>query len=136
MRFDTKIAIVVRDELPQWQRLNVVAFLASAVTNVADPVIGDSYADASGNTYLPMFRQPVLIFAASADQLTVAHGRALGRGLSTAVYSDDLFVTDNDADNRAAVAAVPADKLALAGMAVYGPRNAVDKIVKGIELHP
>ncbi len=31
MRFDTKIGIVVRDDLAAWQRLNVTAFLASAV---------------------------------------------------------------------------------------------------------
>ena len=31
MRFDTKIAIAVRDDLEQWQGLNVTAFLASAI---------------------------------------------------------------------------------------------------------
>lgn len=136
MRFDTKIAIAVRDDLPQWQKLNVVAFLASGVTVVADPVVGENYADASGNIYLPMFRQPVLVFAATADQLTRAHAKALSRGLPTAVYTDEIFATDNDVDNRAAVAAVPADKLSLAGLAVYGARNAVDKTFKGIPLAP
>lgn len=134
MRFDTKIAIVVRDDLPLWQKLNVVAFLASGVTAVADPVVGEDYADASGNSYLPMFRQPVLVFSATPDQLTTAHGKALGRGLPTAVYTDELFATGNDSDNRAAVAAVPSEKLSLAGLAMYGPRNAIDKSLKGIPL--
>ncbi|GAB3882284.1 hypothetical protein GCM10027612_12640 [Microbispora bryophytorum subsp. camponoti] len=31
MRFDTKIGIVVRGDLAVWQKLNVTAFLASAV---------------------------------------------------------------------------------------------------------
>jgi hypothetical protein len=31
MRFDTKIAIAVREDLATWQKLNVTAFLASAV---------------------------------------------------------------------------------------------------------
>lgn len=39
----------------------------------------------------------------------------------------ELFVTGNDTDSRAAVAAVPADKLSLAGPPTYGARNAVDK---------
>jgi hypothetical protein len=30
MRFDTKIAIAVREDLATWQKLNVTAFLASA----------------------------------------------------------------------------------------------------------
>jgi hypothetical protein len=31
MRFDTKIGIVVREDLAIWQKLNVTAFLASGV---------------------------------------------------------------------------------------------------------
>lgn len=134
MRFDTKIAIAVREDLPQWQKLNVVAFLASGVTGVADSVVGDDYTDATGNVYLPLFRQPVLVFAATADQLSSAHEKALSRGLPAAVYIDEMFATGHDADNRAAVAAVPANKLSLAGLAIYGARNAVDKTFKGIPL--
>jgi hypothetical protein len=33
------------------------------------------------------------------------------------------------------VLAVPASALRLAGLAVYGPRNAVDKVCKGLPLH-
>lgn len=135
MRFDTKIAIVVREDLPQWQKMNVVAFLASGVTAVADPVLGEDYVDGSGAKYLPMFRQPVLVFAATAQQLTKAHDKAMSRGLPTAIYTDEIFATDNDVDNRAEVAAVPTDELSLAGLAIYGARNAVDKTIKGIPLH-
>lgn len=135
MRFDTKIAIVVREDVLQWQKMNIVAFLASGVTAVADPVVGEDYIDGSGTKYLPMFRQPVLIFAATAEQLTMAHGKAMSRGLPTAIYTDEILATDNDVDNRAVVAAVPTDTLSLAGLAVYGARNAVDKTLKGIPLH-
>jgi hypothetical protein len=38
-------------------------------------------------------------------------------------------------DNRAAVRAVEASGLRLAGIAVYGPRNVVDKVCKGLVLH-
>jgi hypothetical protein len=53
-----------------------------------------------------------------------------------AVYTMDMFATGNDDDNRAAVRAVPADELQFAGLALHGPRNAVDKIFKGATLHP
>lgn len=49
--------------------------------------------------------------------------------------TSDLFGTGNDRDNRAAVRAVPRSALDLVGLAVHGPRNAVDKIVKGARLH-
>jgi hypothetical protein len=135
MRFDTKIAIAVREDLASWQKLNVTAFLASGLGTAVPEVVGRPYQDGSGHRYLPMFRQPVLVFAGSAGQLSAAHQRALTRGLVTAVYTEDLFKTDNDDDNRAAVAAVPGGELNLAGIAVYGRRSDVDKIVKGMPLH-
>jgi len=135
MRFDTKIAVVVRGDLADWQKLNVTAFLASGVAHATGEVVGDPYADGSGNRYLPMFREPVLCFAADSDELARVHGRGLSRGLAMAVYTDDMFATGHDADNRAAVQAVEADRLPLAGLALYGPRNSVDRATKGLKLH-
>ncbi|MEO3810863.1 DUF2000 domain-containing protein [Sphaerisporangium sp. B11E5] len=136
MRFDTKIAIVVREDLATWQKLNVTAFLSSAIAATVDDIIGAPYEDATGNTYLPMIRQPVLIYAASQTSLTQVHQRALTRNFPTAVYIEDMFTTTHDEANRATVHAVPADDLPLVGLAIYGPRNPIDKTVKGLSLHP
>ena len=136
MRFDTKIAIAVREDLAPWQQLNVTAFLASAVGGGHPEVIGEPYADGSGNRYLPMFRQPVLVYAADAAALGEVRARAIGQDLAVAVYTEDMFKTGNDEDNRAVVRAVPAAGLALAGLAAYGPKNAVGKACKGLQLHP
>ncbi|MEU8679397.1 DUF2000 domain-containing protein [Streptomyces sp. NPDC048560] len=136
VRFDTKIAVLLRDDLEPWQRLNVTAFLVSGLGTVTPEVIGEPYEDADDTTYLPMFRQPVLIFEGSKETLTAAHGRALSRSLPTALFTSDLFGTGNDRDNRAAVRAVGGEHLDLVGMAVYGPRNAVDKALKGARMHP
>ncbi|WP_433531116.1 DUF2000 family protein [Micromonospora sp. CA-263727] len=136
VRFDTKIAVLLRDDLPTWQRLNMTAFLVSGIGQVAPEVIGEPYADADGTPYLPMFRQPVLVFSGAKETLTAAHQRAVTRELPLSVFTSDLFRTGNDRDNRAAVRAVPRDHLDLAGLAVYGPRNAVDKVLKGARMHP
>ncbi|MBO8194184.1 DUF2000 domain-containing protein [Streptomyces oryzae] len=136
VRFDTKIAVLLRDDLEPWQRLNVTAFVVSGLGSVSPEVIGEPYADADGTAYLPMFRQPVLIFEGTKETLTKAHGRALSRSLPRAVFTSDLFSTGNDRDNRAAVRAVSADQLDLVGLAVHGPRNAVDKVLKGARMHP
>lgn len=136
MRFETKIAIVVRGDLPVWQRLNMTAFLASAVAGGRAEVMGEPYADGSGNAYLPMFRQPVLVFGADAEELRRTWVRAQSRPVGVAVFTDELFTTGNDEDNRAAVRAVPAEKLSLAGLALHGRRTDVDKITKGLALHP
>ncbi|WP_328674575.1 DUF2000 domain-containing protein [Streptomyces sp. NBC_00328] len=136
VRFDTKITVVLRDDLEPWQRLNVTAFLVSGLGTAVPEVVGEPYEDADGISYLPMFRQPVLVLEASKETLTAAHARALSRALPRAVFTSDLFGTGNDRDNRAAVRAVPTGELDLVGLAVYGPRNAVDKVVKGARMHP
>ncbi|GAA4218886.1 DUF2000 domain-containing protein [Actinocatenispora rupis] len=135
-RFDTKIAVLLRDDLAAWQRLNVTAFLVSGLGTAHPEIVGAPYEDADGTGYLAMFRQPVLVFEGSKETLTAAHGRALARSLTPAVFTADLFATGNDDDNRAAVRAVPGGSLDLVGLAVYGPRNAVDKVVKGARMHP
>jgi hypothetical protein len=134
--FPTKIAVVLRDDLLGWQRLNVCAFLVSGIAATVPELIGQPYEDADGTKYLPMFGQPVMVFEASAQTLTDAHARADSRGLPMAVFTAELFATGNDEDNRAAVRAVPRAALDLVGLAVHGPRNAVDKIVKGARMHP
>ena len=136
MRFGTKIAIAVREDLATWQKLNVTAFLASAVAGARPEVIGERYQDGSGNFYLPMFRQPVLVYTADVQSRGSAHGRALARDLDIAVYIEDMFKTGHDLDNRAAVRAVTAGEMPLVGLAVYGPKNAVDKIFKGSRCTP
>ncbi|MCC9740974.1 DUF2000 domain-containing protein [Streptomyces sp. MNU89] len=136
VRFDTKIAVLLRDDLESWQRLNATAFLVSGLGSELPEVIGEPYADADGTPYLPMFRQPVLVFEGTKEILTAAHGRALSRSLPRSVFTSDLFATGHDRDNRAAVRAVPRDQLDLVGLAVHGPRNAVDKVLKGARMHP
>ena len=135
MRFDTKIAIVVRDDLAVWQRLNVTAFLASGVAAAFGETMGKPYEDGSGNRYLELFRQPVLVYAGDVASLGAVRERAVSRDMATAIYTEDMFSTGYDDDNRAVVRAVPAAELRLAGIAVYGPRNAVDKVCRGLALH-
>ncbi|GAA1074842.1 MAG: DUF2000 domain-containing protein [Nocardiopsis sp. BM-2018] len=135
VRFDTKIAVLLRDDLAVWQRLNVTAFLVSGLGSRVPELIGEPYEDADGTAYLPMFRQPVMVFEADKETLTKAHTRAVARDADLAVFTSDLFATGNDRDNRAAVRAVGRDSLDLVGMAVHGPKNGVDKIVKGARMH-
>ncbi len=129
-------ASAVRAGLEPWQQLNVTAFLASGIAASAGEVIGKPYEDGSGNTYLELFRQPVVVYAADAGTLGRIHQRALGRQLPMAIYTMDMFTTGNDDDNRAVVRAVPAAELSFAGLALHAPRNAVDKVFKGVTLHP
>lgn len=136
VRFDTRIAVLLRDDLAEWQRLNVTAFLVSGLAAHHPDLIGEPYLDGDGTAYLPMFRQPVMVFQAPKEVVTAARVRALDRDLALTVFTADLFATGNDRDNRAAVRAVRGADLDLVGIGVHGGRSAVDKILKGARLHP
>lgn len=136
VRFDTKVAVLVRDDLAPWQALNVTAFVVSGVVGAFPDLLGEPYADADGTRYLPLVGQPIVVLTGGLDVLRTVHGRATARAMATAVYTHDMFSTGHDAANRAAVAAVGRDDLDLVGLAVHGARNAVDKVVKGARLHP
>lgn len=130
-----KIAVVVREDLAAWQKLNVTAFVSSGIGTSWPEVIGQPYEDASGVKYHAMFGHPVLIYSADAAGIRRAFDRAQSRGLLVAVYTDDLFATSNDLDNRAAVAAVTTEDLHLAGFAIAGEPRRVDKALDKLRLH-
>lgn len=67
--FDTKIAIVVREDLATWQKLNVTAFVTSGIVGANPSLVGEPYQDASGNLYNPLVVQPMIVL--SADSSTI-----------------------------------------------------------------
>jgi hypothetical protein len=136
MHLDTKLAVVLRDDLAVWQKTNATAFLASGIAGTVPGVVGEPYRDASGNEYLPMFVQPVLVYEADAAALRRTYERALSRDVELAVYTYDLFETGHDEANRAAVAGVPADELDLVGIAFRAERKVADKVLDRLRFHP
>lgn len=128
-----KIAVVLRSDLEPWQRLNVAAFTISGVASQKGAV-GEDYRDASGNRYLPMFQDPVLVFGATADEMSRTVERARGRDVAFSIFTRDLFSTFNDVDNRAAVATVAADDLDVVGLAFRADRKTADKVLKHLKL--
>jgi hypothetical protein len=136
-RFDTKLAIVLDESLAVWQKVNVTAFLISGLAATDPAFVGEPYADASGNRYAPMCREPVLVYAADGSGIRRAYERAMARAVERlAIFTHDLFATMHDEANRAAVAAVAADDLALAGIALHADRRIVDKVVDRLRRHP
>ena len=135
--FDTKVAVVVRDDLAAWQRLNVTAFLISGVVAAAgSQVIGDDYLDADGHRYLPLLIQPVLIFEAGAAKLTTVRERAARREVPIALYTADMFATGHDAANRATVRSVPTEGLDIVGIALRAVHRDADAVLRGLRRHP
>jgi hypothetical protein len=92
MQFDTKIAIVLDEQLAVWQTANVTAFLISGIAATDPALVGEPYVDGSGNRYLPMCRQPIMVYAADGMGLRRAYERAMARDVERlAVFTHDLF---------------------------------------------
>ena len=135
--FETKVALVVRDDLAVWQRLNVCAFLISGVAAAGgSEAIGEPYEDADGSTYLPLLVQPVVVLEASAAELQRGRERAERRGVRIAVYTQEMFATGGDEDNRAAVKVVAGAELDLVGIALRAPHRDADAVIRGLARHP
>ena len=134
--YDNKIAIVIKDDLQNWQKLNVTAFLASAVAIQFPETHGKSLISASGSTYLPFFKHPILVYKADTDeQLQRAFTRAKDRELNIGIYSDAQFATKNEEQNLEAIGSRIDDELGLVGIIVYGPNKKVDKALDGLKFH-
>jgi hypothetical protein len=133
--FDTKAAIVVRDDLAVWQRLNVAAFLTSGIVGAADDAIGETYRDADGREYLALLVQPMLVLEADARRLETVLERANRRDVTVALYTAEMFGTGDDASNRAAVRAVRTADLDVVGIGLRAPHRDADAILRGVSRH-
>ena len=135
--FDTKVAVALLEDLPVWQKVNAAAFLISGIAGSTPQLVGEPYVDGSGNRYLPMLRQPILIYAADSAGIRRAYERAMAREVEElSIFTRELFSTPHDEANRAAVAAVPADALDLVGIALRADRKVVDKVLDKLRPHP
>jgi hypothetical protein len=133
--FDTKIAVVVRDDLATWQKLNVVAFLISGVVGADSDLLGEPYEDAAGNLYSPLLIQPTIVLSADRDALKTIYGRALERRARLSLYIEDMFATGHAAANRATVKQYAPEHMNIVGLALREDKKTVDKITKGARMH-
>lgn len=133
--FDTKIAILVLEDLEMWQKLNVTAFLSSGIAGEAPECMGAPYFDGKGRKYAAIIGQPIMVLSATAEVLLRTRNQALERNLSSAAYVRTMFSTGHDAANREAFEAEDVDNPDLVGFAVRGPKKDVDKATRGARLH-
>lgn len=132
--FDSKIAIVLREDLATWQ-LNVTAFLISGIVGAAPGLVGEAYEDAAGNRYNSLLIQPVIVLGADAATIGTIYRRAMERRVALSLYIEDMFATGHDAANRATVKQRSQDAMPVVGLALRDERKIVDKITKGAKMH-
>lgn len=133
--FDTKIVIILRDNLLAWQELNVTAFLTTGLAAQSPEIIGAAYVDRDGNRYNPMSIQPMVVLTGDATVLADAQRRCLERGIVASAYIEEMFSTGHDAANREVFARFGPDDARLVGIAFCAPKKLTEKISKGARMH-
>ncbi|QFY60563.1 DUF2000 family protein [Rhizobium grahamii] len=133
--FDTKIAIVLRNNLASWQKLNVTAFLMSGVAGQTPEIIGEPYKDRAGNTYNALSIQPIIVLSADEATISTIHRRALERDVTSSLFIEEMFSTGHDAANRAVFANYGPEDAKVVGIAMRADKKIVDKITKGATMH-
>lgn len=134
MNLNKKIAIVVRDDLLTWQKLNVTAFLASGFGT--QDIMGENYKDKSGKIYLPMSGQPILVYAANKEEMKEILAKAVNREIEISIYNEEMFSTNNDVDNRAMIKKYATEEIEPVGLGLCGKKQHIDKTLHGYKLHP
>ena len=134
MQFENKLVVILKDSLLTWQKLNVTAFLISGIRGTQN-IIGQPYVDDNQVTYLPMAKQPIMIYSASEKELKKILKKALTKEVQMTIYTEELFTTYNDEENRLKVAEYKTDDLNLVGISMIGKKNHVSKLTKGLNLH-
>ena len=135
VEFDTKVAIVVAEDLESWQKLNIVSFLTSGIVGQFPKIIGKVYVDQSENEYWPLSIQPTMIFKASREKLQTILQRTRSREIGAALYIEDMFSTGHDAANRETVRRYATENLPVVGIGLRADKRIVDKVLKGAKLH-
>ncbi|MDX8526476.1 DUF2000 family protein [Mesorhizobium sp. MSK_1335] len=133
--FDTKFAIVLKEDLAVWQKLNVTAFLTSGIVAQFPEIIGEPYRDRAGNLFNPLSIQPVIVLSADASILGAIHRRALERGVAASLYVEEMFATGHDVANRAVFAEFAPEDAKVVGIALRAEKKLIDKITKGARMH-
>jgi hypothetical protein len=136
MTYENKIAVIIKDDLLTWQKLNVTAFLASSIAVKFPETHGRDFITASGSEYLPFIKNPVLVYCAeNNEKITRAFNRAKERGLHIGIYTSELFSTKDEEGNLIEIAMKKDEDLDLVGIVIYGENKKVDKAIDGLKFH-
>jgi len=134
--YDKKIAVVIKDDLLPWQKLNVVSFLAGSISIQFPETHGQGFKTADNVNFLPFSKHPALIYKAdSTEKIQRAFQRARDRELAIGIYTKPLFDTRSGEENVAEIAKHTVDDLDLVGIIIYGENKKVDKALDGLKFH-
>ena len=99
MQFDTKIAIVLLDDLPVWQKTNTTAFLVSGFAAADPSLVGEPYVDGSDNAYSRCSGSPSSSTRPTPPASAVRTSAPWHESSTSSHFTRELFATPRDEAN-------------------------------------
>jgi hypothetical protein len=132
---DTKCVLVIDETLPLGLIANAAAFLALTLGQRLDTVLGPDVVDSAGNIHRGICTLPIPILRGTAERIKAIRTTAIENSeLVTVEFSNAAHSSLTYDDYRAKIAAMPVEELTFLGVALYGPKRAINKLTGALPL--
>jgi hypothetical protein len=133
--FDNKISICIRKDLAEWQLLNTAAHIAAYFGNrLGDRFGTGDYFVSSDQIMLPRNTQyGIAILRADTKDLRRVMRRANEANLKWMGFTREMLDLLDDIDLQTAIGKKTADEIEYLGIGLYGSREVLEGITKGVQ---
>ncbi len=130
-----KCVIVIDGSLPLGILVNTAGLLAATLGRREEAIIGPDIPDASGGNHAGILNITLPILASDADTIKAIRAKATGtEGLLVVDFTETAQKSLKYEDYTEKLAATPEAELKYLGVAIYGPKKQVNKLVGNLPL--
>ncbi|MFI7123819.1 DUF2000 domain-containing protein [Amycolatopsis sp. NPDC049868] len=131
-----KVAIVVDEGLPSGLAANTAAVLALSIGRQVETIIGPAVKDGDGSAHAGITTIPIPILTASADKVREIRTAAQATDVELLVvdFTDCAQKTRNYDDYSSLLEAATDSEINYLGVALHGPKKAVQRLTGSLPL--
>jgi hypothetical protein len=131
-----KMVLVIADEAPVGVALNTAALLGVALGHHHEEVVGADTVDGSGGVHTGMCAHPIPVLRAAGERLQELRTQAVARDGVTVHDMNQVAQRSRTYDQMSAtISGTKAEDLEYLGLALYGPRAAIDSLTGALALY-
>ena len=131
-----KMVVVIAAEAPVGVALNTAALLGVALGDHHDDVVGPDTEDAAGNPHTGMCAYPIPVLRASSEQLHDLRTQAAARDGVTVHDMHQIAQRARTYEQMSTtLSGTKPDDVEYLGLALFGPRAAVDSLTGALALY-
>ena len=133
--FENKISVCIRKDLPEWQQLNAAAHIAAYFGNQLGDKFGTgAYFTTSDQVEIPRNTQyGIAMLRADKKDLRRVLRRAGEAGIQWMGFTQDMVDLLDDNDLQSAIGKKTSDEIEYLGVGLYGNRDVLETVTKGVQ---